>query len=502
MRSAAQRLSARTTRGFARLHSKVPYLRRVPVNAVGIIVFVALVNVIIWIICGIILPLRSALLPTAALSYTLGLRHALDADHISLIDLMTRRLVAAGQRPVTVGTFFSLGHSTIVIVTSIVVAATASTISSRFDNFSRVGGIIGTSVSAAFLIFLGVMNGYVLYKLASRLRQVIRGEDEGKFGSEGKEWQTTGGGPLFRVLSKLFRVVDRPWKLYPLGVLFGLGFDTSSEIALLGISSIHGVQGTSIWLIMIFPILFTAGMCLIDTTDGGLMLTLYTWHDEDDLDAKISEGSEEQLAVDAGTRDTSTRGNDGDLERGNSVNESVEGDVKSKNQKLGETDIPALNREDTTTDNTPVLQPRKRQQDPLIFLYYSTILTGVTVIVALVIGVIQLLSLILNVAEPTGKFWDGVAVAGDNYDVIGGSICGLFLVVGVAAIFFYQRFRRWVYATRERNMAGKQLQEESSESAEVMLEPGLVDVEEDGRSKTKDTGEVVTGELLYSDRAR
>lgn len=232
------------------------------------------------------------------------------------------------------------------------------------------------------------------------------------------------------------------------------------------------------------------------------MLTLYTWHDEDDLDAKISEGSEEQLSVDAGTRDTSTRGNDGDLERGNSVNESVEGDVKSKNQKLGETDIPALNREDTTTDDTPVLQPRKRQQDPLIFLYYSTILTGVTVIVALVIGVIQLLSLILNVAEPTGKFWDGVAVAGDNYDVIGGSICGLFLVVGVAAIFFYQRFRRWVYATRERNMAGKQLPEESSESAEVMLEPVLVDAEEDGQSKTKDTGEVVTGELLYSDRAR
>lgn len=148
MRSAAHRLSARTSRGFAKAHSKIPYLRRVPVNAVGIILFVALVNIIIWVICGIILvssafssgaamltlyasrlhirrfdeirqarkPLtskrRSSLLPTAALSYTLGLRHALDADHISLIDLMTRRLVAAGQRPVTVGTFFSLGHST------------------------------------------------------------------------------------------------------------------------------------------------------------------------------------------------------------------------------------------------------------------------------------------------------------------------------------------------------------------------------------------------------
>lgn len=296
--------------------------------------------------------------------------------------------------------------------------------------------------------------------------------------------------------------IHRPWKLYPLGVLFGLGFDTSSEIALLGISSIHGVQGTSIWLIMIFPILFTAGMCLIDTTDGGLMLTLYTWHDEDDLDVKLSEGSAEQLSVDTETRTTSVRGDGGDLELGSPINDPVGGDVKSNNQELVVTDIPALNREDTTTDDTPVLQPRKRQQDPLIFLYYSTILTGVTVIVALVIGVIQLLSLILNVAEPTGKFWDGVAVAGDNYDVIGGSICGLFLVVGVAAIFFYKRFRRWVYATRERNMAAKELQEGSSESAGDMLEPGSVDAEEDGQSKSKDTGDVVTGELLYSDRVR
>lgn len=97
----------------------------------------------------------------------------------------------------------------IVIVTSIVVAATTSSISSRFDSFGRVGGIIGTSISAAFLIFLGVMNGYVLYKLASRLRQVIRAEDDGKFGKEGREWLVAGGGPMFRVLSKLFRVVDR-----------------------------------------------------------------------------------------------------------------------------------------------------------------------------------------------------------------------------------------------------------------------------------------------------
>lgn len=329
---------------------------------------------------------------------------------------------------------------------------------------------------------------------------------------------------MFRVLKKLFRVVDRyavrdtydapayqrdyhrPWKLYPLGVLFGLGFDTSSEIALLGISSIQAVQGTSIWLIMIFPILFTAGMCLIDTIDGGLMLTLYTWHDSDDVDVKQFEGSQEQLAVNVESRTISDGGDQGDLELGNPVVDSAGDDVKqSKNHDFGETDIPHLNGEVPTTDaGTPVLQPRKRQQDPLIFLYYSTILTGVTVIVALVIGVIQLLSLILNVAEPTGKFWDGVAVAGDHYDVIGGSICGLFVVVGVAAIFFYKSFRRWAYATRERNLAARDAQQDSNRDVEDIMEPRTLNAEEVGSStsKAKDVGEFGTQELLYSDRAR
>jgi high-affinity nickel-transport protein len=286
-----------------------------------------------------------------------------------------------------------------------------------------------------------------------------------------------------------------------LGVLFGLGFDTSSEIALLGISSIQAVQGTSIWLIMIFPILFTAGMCLIDTTDGGLMLTLYTWHDNDDLDVKIAEGSTEQLSFETESQTRTIPTSQGDLELGTTTIDLAEADAKIKHPESDETEIPSLDREETTTDAAaPALQPRKRQQDPLIFLYYSTILTGVTVIVALVIGVIQLLSLILNVAEPTGKFWDGVAVAGDHYDVIGGSICGLFLVVGVAAIFFYSKFRRWVYATRERNLAAKEVQQWSSD-AEVALEAGLVDAE-DGPGKAQDVGGVATNELLYEDRAR
>ncbi|KAJ9107067.1 hypothetical protein QFC19_002937 [Naganishia cerealis] len=314
------------------------------------------------------------------------------------------------------------------------------------------------------------MNGWILFKLISRMRQVVRGEDDGKFGTEGKEWLVTGGGPMFRILSKLFRVVDRPWKLYPLGVLFGLGFDTSSEIALLGIASIHAVQGTSIWLIMIFPILFTAGMCLIDTTDGGLMLTLYTWHDEDDLDVKESEDLNTSLTNDVERGVARSLVDQEDLEMQGPVDQGSS-DINKKISAHDEMGVPALNqREPGDNSSFPVLQPRKRQQDPLIFLYYSTILTGLTVIVALVIGVIQLLSLILNVAEPTGKFWDGVAVAGDYYDVIGGSICGLFLVVGIAAIWFYARFKRWVYARRESNIV-KRRQESGGHQEEIVEQP-------------------------------
>lgn len=185
---------------------------------------------------------------------------------------MTRRLIAANQRPVTVGMFFSLGHSTIVIITSLVVAGTAAAVSSKFDSFSRIGGIIGTSISAAFLLLLGLMNVYILYKLVVQMKKLIACEP----GTEHQQFKIQGGGCLFPILQKLFRLIDRPWKMYPLGVLFGLGFDTSSEIAILGISSIQASKGTTIWLILLFPLLFTAGMCLLDTIDGALMMSLYT----------------------------------------------------------------------------------------------------------------------------------------------------------------------------------------------------------------------------------
>jgi high-affinity nickel-transport protein len=238
-----------------------PQLRFLSFPAVAIISFLIIVNGLVWIAVAIVLRKHPVLASSAVLSYTLGLRHALDADHISAIDLMTRRLVATGQKPVTVGTWFSLGHSTIVVITCVVVAATSGALEKRFDGFRNVGGVIGTSVSAAVLILLGIGNAWILYKLLQRLRVVLKEELHGDR-AENHEGAVAGlnlegGGIMVRVFKKVFKFIDRPWKMYPLGVLFGMGFDTSSEIAVLGIASVEGAKGTSIWLILIFPILFT-----------------------------------------------------------------------------------------------------------------------------------------------------------------------------------------------------------------------------------------------------
>ncbi|KAJ5889054.1 hypothetical protein N7495_009095 [Penicillium taxi] len=375
-----------------RSHSRIPGIRKIPLRALAIILFIAFVNIAVWVaaaivlVCVTIIFTRISLVSTAALAYSLGLRHAFDADHISAIDLMTRRLLATGQKPVSVGTFFSLGHSTIVIITSIVVAATAAAVSSRFDSFSKIGGIIGSAVSAAFLILLGLMNGYILFKLIRQMQKVFRLPE----GQEDEAWRIEGGGPLFSILKKMFKIIDRPWKMYPLGILFGLGFDTSSEIALLGISSIEAANGTSFWVILILPALFTAGMCLLDTIDGALMFSLYIQPSTNFLSKQVDE------------------------------------EVTS----------------DTTSDSLP--QSRDNHRDPIAFLYFSIVLTVLTVIVAIVIGIIQLLTLIMNVTDATGRFWDGVQIAGDYYDAIGGGICGCFIIFGGLSVICYKPWRRWM----------------------------------------------------------
>jgi high-affinity nickel-transport protein len=214
------------------------------------------------------------LLGTATLAYTFGLRHAFDADHIAAIDNVTRKLMQEGKRPVGVGLFFSLGHSTVVVALSIAIAITATALQSRFDDFTTIGGVVGTLVSALFLFVIAAANVVILISIYRTFQKVKNG---GKFVEEDLDLMLAGRGFMARIFRRFFRLIERSWQMFALGVLFGLGFDTATEVGLLGISATQAAQGMSIWSILVFPALFTAGMTLMDTTDSVLMLGAYGW---------------------------------------------------------------------------------------------------------------------------------------------------------------------------------------------------------------------------------
>ncbi len=209
------------------------------------------------------------LLGTALLAYGLGLRHAVDADHIAAIDNVTRKLMQEGQRPVGVGMFFSLGHSTVVVAASAAIALAARDFAPQLDAWHAVGGVIGTLVSVAFLFAIAGANLLVL-------RTLRRARDLGGVEEDALDRTLSGRGLLSRLLRPLFAMIRRSTQMYPLGVLFGLGFDTATEVALLGISATESRHLPAL-SVMVFPALFTAGMALVDTADGVLMLGAYGW---------------------------------------------------------------------------------------------------------------------------------------------------------------------------------------------------------------------------------
>ncbi len=236
-------------------------------------VFLALFNIVAW---GLALGASTAypiLLPTAFLAYTFGLRHAVDADHIAAIDNSTRKLMQEGQRPVGVGMFFSLGHSTIVFGLTLLVAISAGIVSD-IPAAQQIGGLIGTAVSGTFLLAIGFINLVVLLDIYRMFREVSRG---GTYDDESLEDFLNNRGLLARILRPALRLIRRSWHMYPLGILFGLGFDTASEVALLGLAATSGAGHIPVALILVLPMLFAAGMCTIDTTDGILMLGAYGW---------------------------------------------------------------------------------------------------------------------------------------------------------------------------------------------------------------------------------
>ncbi|CAI2189559.1 8301_t:CDS:1 [Funneliformis geosporum] len=311
-----------------------------------------LVNIGVWVATAIAFRNFPALLGTAALAYTLGLRHAVDADHLAAIDNVTRKLLQSGQHSVSVGLFFSLGHSTIVIIASIAIAVTATVVKEKFGDLEAIGGLIGTSVSAAFLFIIGIVNCFLLVSILRTLKKL---KHNGIIEEESMDDILNNSGIVGRFFGPVFRFIDASWKMYPLGVLFGFGFDTSTEVGLLGISAFQANQGLPIWLIMFFPLLFTSGMALIDTIDGILMLGTYTW---------------------------------------------------------------------------AYLNPVRK-------LYYNFIITLLSVLVAFVIGIIELLNIIGDKLDLHGPFWDFFKALGEHFGTIGYLIIGLFVITWIIAKIVY-----------------------------------------------------------------
>ncbi|KAF9281685.1 hypothetical protein BGZ68_006476 [Mortierella alpina] len=368
--------------------------RRKCLITIGGLIFV---NIAVWILAAIAARSYPSLLGSMVIAYTLGLRHAVDADHLAAIDNVTRKLIyqdsvksqeSAGRDdltpPVCVGLFFSLGHSTIVIVASVAVAAAAASIENKLETFGETGGIIGTSVSVAFLLLIGVFNAYVLYTVGKELREIHKtGEyryhdpikealevstDEASPSAKGQEVDGSGGrtkrntsrhqtGGLFvRLFRPLFNLIDRSWKMYPLGVLFGLGFDTATEVGMLGIAATSAHAGFPAAVIMIFPALFTAGMSMIDTLDGMFMANAYGW---------------------------------------------------------------------------AFVNPVKK-------LWYNFVVTFMGVIVAFVVGIAELLGLLANRLELEGSFWNFFVTLSDNFGLIGYVIVGVFVLTWLFAVLFYK----------------------------------------------------------------
>jgi nickel/cobalt transporter (NiCoT) family protein len=281
------------------------------------------------------------------------LRHAVDADHIAAIDNVTRKLVQEGRRPVGVGLFFSLGHSTVVVLASIAAALAASALHRHVEALRDLGGLLGTGISAFFLLAIAILNMVILLGTYRTFRRVRAG---GAFEEADLDLLTSHGGLLARLLRPLFRMMSRSWHMYPLGFLFGLGFDTATEVALIGLSATEAAHGLPVWSILVFPALFTAGMSLVDTTDGILMLGAYGW---------------------------------------------------------------------------ALIKPMRK-------LYYNMTITFASVVVAVLVGGIELLGLVGDRLSLSGRFWDAIGALNGDFGSLGYLIIAIFALSWIASILFYR----------------------------------------------------------------
>ena len=319
---------------------------------IGIYAFLIAFNILAWVFAFAGFSVRyPELLGTALLAYTFGLRHSVDADHISAIDNVTRKLMQDNKKPIGVGFFFSLGHSTVVVALSVAIAIAATFIQGSLPALKNAGGLIGTSVSALFLFVIALINGLVLWEIFQTFQKVRRGEE---YNEQTLDEFLNQRGIMGRFFRPLLRMVDASWKMYPVGVLFGLGFDTATEVGLLGIAATAAGKGMPVLFILIFPMLFTAGMCLLDTTDGILMLGAYGW---------------------------------------------------------------------------AFVKPVRK-------LYYNLNITLVSVLVAVVVGGIEVLSILATEFHLSGGLWDSLINL--DFGVLGGIIIGLFVLSWVISTVIYK----------------------------------------------------------------
>jgi nickel/cobalt transporter (NiCoT) family protein len=241
-------------------------------RTLGLSTTLVLANIATWVWAYLVFHDQPVLLGTAFLAYSFGLRHALDADHIAAIDNVTRKLVQSGERPVSVGFYFALGHSTVVMIAVLIVYWTAAVASERFKQWQEVGEIISTCVSACFLFAIALINLLAMQDTYRTLRRQKLNPAQSETINP-----LMGQGIISRLLRPLMKTLAKPIHMYPIGFLFGLGFETATEIALLQVSASSGAKGQSLMNVMVLPVLFAAGMTLVDSADGMIMAGAYNW---------------------------------------------------------------------------------------------------------------------------------------------------------------------------------------------------------------------------------
>lgn len=315
------------------------------------------INLAVWAVSLAVGAQYPFFLGLATAAYALGLRHAVDADHIAAIDNVTRKLMQEKKHPVTVGLFFSLGHSTVVVLASVLIGLGASFLSTGIQDehsaLKQYAGLIGTSVSAFFLLAMAVINILILVQVVRAFRGVTR---DGVYNEEDVDAFLNQRGFFARIFKGLFKTVDASWKMYPIGFLFGLGFDTASEIGLFVLAGTIGSSHLPLYTAILLPLLFTAGMIIADTTDGVMMLGAYGW---------------------------------------------------------------------------AFVKPVRK-------LFYNMTITLISVIVAVVIGTAEVLSLVGDKLSLSGGIWDVVGRLGDNFGWVGAGIIGVFVLSWLLSTVIYR----------------------------------------------------------------